>query len=425
MPFSRFAIFLLLTLAASCARWSRAEDWPRWRGPRGDGTWNAPPIAEQWPAGGLTQVWKQPIAPGYSGVSVFAGRVYTMDRPWADGDKKTPADAERIVCFDAASGKVLWEHRYSASYEKIDYPKGPRCTPTVHDGRVYTLGAGGHLHCLDAVSGHLLWSQDLVRDHKAVIPMWGLAASPVVEGDLVIVHAGLAGGGCFSAYDRRTGREVWRAGDDPAGYCTPIVIEHAGARILVGWTPQHVVGIRIQDGGLLWKVPYKVTYGVSIAAPVFHDGLVVVCGYWEGSKAIRLGERPEEAELVWEENRFLRGLMDQPLVRDGYGYLLDKQHGIVGFRLASGEKLWSDGRLHPRDRNPQVSMVWLGNSDRALALNAKGDLVLVRLLPTGMTELARVKVIGQTWAHPAYAGEYLFARDDEQIVCLRLPLAEP
>ncbi|MEX2175126.1 MAG: PQQ-binding-like beta-propeller repeat protein [Pirellulaceae bacterium] len=391
----------------------RAEDWPRWRGVRGDGTWQAPAIPEKWPDEGPPLVWKQPLGPGYSGISVAGGRVYTMDRP-------PESDDERIVCFDEKSGEPVWQHRYRATYKDLDYGKGPRCTPTVHDGRVYTLGAVGHLHCLDASTGRMLWAKDLVEDHKAKQPMWGFAASPVIDGDRVIIHAGLPGG-CYSAYDRLSGKEAWRGGDDPAGYGTPILIEHAGLRQLVGWTPEHIVAHRLDTGELLWKYPYKITYGVSIATPIFHEGIVLVCGYWHGSRAIELGDRPDKAELLWEENRFLRGIMDQPLYRAGHVYLLDKQHGIVAFELAKGEKLWTDGnRLTPRDRNPQVSMVWLGDSDRAICLNAQGELVLVRLTPQGLVEQSRAKIVGENWAHPAYAGNCCFARDDEQIVCVRL-----
>ena len=400
---------------------ARGEDWPRWRGPRGDGTWQAPPIPAEFPVGGPPVIWQVPIGPGYSGIAVAGGRVITMDRP-------KDSDDERIVALDEKSGQLLWEHRYSAPYGKLDYGKGPRCTPTIHDGRVYTLGAMGHLHCLEAASGKVLWSKDCVRDHEANLPEWGFAASVVIEGDLAIVHAGLPGG-CYSAYDRRTGEERWRGGDDPVGYGTPIVIEHAGLRQLIGWTPEHVVAHRLDNGQQLWKFPYKITYGVSIATPIFHEGTVLVCGYWHGSRAIKLGEQPGEMELLWEENRYLRGLMDQPLYRDGHVYLLDKQHGIVAFELAKGEKLWTDGnRLTPRARNPQVSMVWLGNTDpaggdatdRAICLNEKGELVLIRLTPAGLVEDSRGKIIGENWAHPAYAGECCFARDDERLVCVRL-----
>ena len=416
----RLAIVLFLSLLAlTCG--ARAEDWPRWKGARGDGTWSAPELPARWPAEGLAPVWKQPIGPGYSGISVADGRVYTMDRAKAAAEGRTTDGSERVLCWDAATGKPLWQFAYDADYKGLDYDKGPRCTPTVADGRVYTLGAVGHLHCLDAKTGSVLWSKDFVKDHGAELPMWGFSCSPVIDGTLVIVHAGLKPGGCYVAYDRITGEEVWRGGDDPLGYGTPIVIEHNGTRQLIGWTPENVVSLRISDGKPLWKVPYKVTYGVSIATPVFHEGIVLVCGYWEGSKAIKLGSRPEDAEILWEENRFLRGLMDPPLYRDGHGYLLDKQHGIVGFKWSDGQKLWTDeNRLTPRGRNPQASLVWLGDSDRAIALNSLGELILVRLTPAGLEEQSRAKIVGETWAHPAYAGNHAFARDDNQIVCVKL-----
>jgi outer membrane protein assembly factor BamB len=417
LQFFALAFVAQFSLAASID----AEDWPRWRGPRGDGSWQAPVIPAKFPPGGPPVVWKAPIGPGFSGIAVAGGRVYTMDRPPGTED-------ERIIALDEKTGAPIWEHRYRAAYGKLDYGKGPRCTPTVHDGRVYTLGAVGHVHCLDAATGHVLWSKDLIQDHGAKVPEWGFAASVVVEGDRAIVHAGLPGG-CYSAYDCRTGAELWRGGDDPVGYGTPIIVEHIGLKQLIGWTPEHIVAHRLDDGRLLWKYPYKVTYGVSIATPIFHEGTVLVCGYWEGSRAIRLGQSPEQADLLWEENRFLRGLMDQPLYRRGHVYLLDKQYGIVAFELAKGEKIWSDdNRLAPRGRNPQVSMVWLGNSDpsgkddtdRAICLNEKGELILIRLSPMGLTEDSRATIIGETWAHPAYASQCCFARDDNEIVCVRL-----
>src|SRR5262245_41868753 len=161
------SLLLLLVLAGSAA----AEDWPQWRGPRADGTWKAPRLPDQWPAGGLRRLWQQTLRGGYAGVAVADGRVVTMDRqptpdPEADGE-------ERIVSFDAANGRPLWEHRYPTRYGKLGgYSNGPRAMPTLHDGRVYALGAVGHLHCLDAGSGKVIWSKDLVREHKARVPEW-------------------------------------------------------------------------------------------------------------------------------------------------------------------------------------------------------------------------------------------------------------
>jgi outer membrane protein assembly factor BamB len=407
----RFLSFIcLLALSAS---FTHGEDWPRWRGPRGDGTWQAPLIAEKFPSE-LPLVWRQKLGPGYSGVSVAEGKVITLDRP------AEPAEHERVVCFAAGSGEMLWQQLYAADYKDIDYKQGPRSQATIHAGRVYTLGAVGHLHCLDLASGEVLWQHDLLAENKMKLSMWGLAASPLIIGDQVIVHAGLPKG-CYSSYDRVTGKELWRSGDDPSGYATPRLIRHAGEDLLIGWTPLHVVALSPSDGRELWKVPYEVTYGVSIADPIIQEGIVLVCGYWEGTKAIKLGDKPTEAKLLWEENKMLRGIMSQPLYRDGYVYLLDKQHGLVCFRLADGKVQWTDeNRLTKRDRNPQASLVRLRDSDRALALNAEGQLVQLRLTPEKYVELSRVQLVKPTWAHPAYAGEYVYARDDEQIVCAKL-----
>lgn len=402
----------------------RAEDWPQWRGPRADSSWRGPAVATALPAPQLPQLWKVPIGPGFSGISVSDGRVYTMDRPrtpGTDGKPPQPSDTERLVCLSSETGGTLWEHRYPVRYGDLDYGKGPRCTPTIHSGRVYTLGAVGHLHCCDARSGQVIWSRDLVKDFQAQQPTWGFAASPVIHRDLVIIHASTPGG-AYLAFDAATGQEKWRGGPDPTGYGTPLVIHRDGRDELVGWTPEHILGLSLPDGRELWRVPYKVTYGVSIATPLYQEGLVVVCGYWEGSKAIRLGTRPQEAQLAWEENRFLRGLMAPPLYRDGHVFLLDKQHGVVCFELATGTKKWTDDhQLTKRDRNPQVNLVWLNQDGSALALNAEGELIHLSLSPAGLKEHWRTPIVGPTWAHFALADHRAFARDDEQLVCVQLP----
>jgi outer membrane protein assembly factor BamB len=407
----------LISIIWLWAAWGLAEDWPQWRGPLSNGTWPASQVLAPWTADGPPVVWKQTVGPGFSGIAVSGGRVYTLERLISEAE----SSQERVLCFDAATGTPLWQHAYTADYGDLDYGKGPRSTPTIHDGRVYTLGAVGHLFCLDALTGKVHWSKDLKSDHQAEQPTWGFAASPVIHKDNVIIHAGLKPNGSYVAFDRLTGREIWRAGDDPAGYCTPILVRHNNSELLIGWTPEHVLALSPAGGEIFWKVPYKVTYGVSIATPVYHHGIVLVSGYWEGSKAIRLGKEPDQAEVLWEENRYLRGLMDQPLVRDRHVYLLDKSHGLVCFELETGRMMWMDEhRLTPRGRNPQASLVWLSDSNRAVALNSDGELLQVRLTPEGYDELSRAKIVDQTWAHPAYANRCVFARDDSQIVCVRL-----
>ena len=390
-------------------------DWPRWRGPQGDGTWLAPPLPAQWPGDGLKTRWEQPIGGGYAGVIVADERVLIADR------QTEPREVERLLCFAADTGERAWSFEYPVEYGDLDYGNGPRAAPTVADGRVYLLGAVGHLHCFDAAEGTVVWSTHLVKDHQGRVPTWGYAASPLVVEDLLIVQPGAADG-AIVALDRDSGEVVWRSLGDEAGYATPILIEHAGGPRLIVWTPQQVVSLEPHSGRVHWTIPYEVTLGVSIATPVHHDGIVFVSGYWEGSKAIELGETPDAARLLWEENRYLRGLMSQPLIREGHGYLLDKAHGLTCFELRTGRKLWDDGnQLTPRGRNPQASLVRLGESDRIIALNSEGELILARIDTSGYHEQSRTKIIGETWAHPAYAGRRVYARSDSELVCVELP----
>ena len=155
--------------------------------------------------------------------------------------------------------------------------------------------------------------------------------------------------------------------------------------------------------------------------PIFHRGIVVVSNYWEGVQALRLGDKLSSASLAWEDRRNLRSLMCQPLHRGDHGYLLDKRHGLTCFELSTGKKVWDDGnRMTPKGRNPQATMVWLGDTDRAVVLNSDGELLMVRLSPKGYQEISRTRVIGSTWAHPAYAWGCVYVRNDDTIACIEV-----
>jgi outer membrane protein assembly factor BamB len=397
----------------------QSEDWPRWRGPRGNGTWNAPRLTPTWPKQGLEQLWKRPIGGGYSGVTVAGDRVYLTDR------LSEPKEIERLSCFHLETGERLWQFSYSVAYGDLDYGNGPRAAPTVHDNHVYILGALGHLYCLDAMNGSVRWSAELQKDFGGRIPTWGYAASPLIYKNSVIVQPGGNTNRSIVALNRESGKVHWKNLSDEAAYATPILFEHNKHSQLVCWTPSHIRALNPDNGSLFWSVPYKVEYGVSIATPIFHRNTLFVSGYWKGSKAIRLGNNPDQAELIWEENRNLNGLMSQPLYKDGYGYLLDKTRGLICFELTTGKKLWDDkNRMTPRGRNPQASLVWLNDADRAIALNSDGELILARLNPTGYHEQSRTKIICPTWAHPAYAGNKIIARSESELVCYELPVVE-
>ena len=394
----------------------RADDWPQWRGSGGEGNWNPSGFPGRIEEDKTRVLWKKRIGGGYSGVTVAQNRVLVMDY------RKQPNETERVLCLDGDSGEPLWEHSYNVAYKGLDYGSGPRAAVTIEGDRAWSLGAVGHVHCFDVRTGDVVWTVDTVGELQAQRPTWGFAASPVIWNDVAIVQVAAQPGGCFVALNKRTGKEVWRGGDDPAGYCTPFLIKRNDKQQFLCWTPEHVLGLNPTNGHIAWRIPYKVKYGVSIAGPLFVDGIAVVCGYWHGSRAIRLKDDLSAAELLWSDEENLCGLMSQPLHKNGYVYLLDKGNGIRCFELKTGKILWSDRhQVTPKDRNPQASLVW-ANKDKnlAAALNANGELLVVEVTPEGLSEKSRMQLLGKTWAHPAYAGNRVFARSDREIIALEL-----
>lgn len=402
---------LVLLTAAYLASPVRA-DWPQWRGTARDGVWKQADVPDRFPADGLKPRWRVPVGGGYAGIAATGGKVFTLDR------QKGPPEVERVLCLDAATGKTMWEHAYPVSYGKLDYGNGPRSTPTVHDGRVFTFGALGHLVCLDAATGKPIWSHDTVKGFQGRVPTWGHACSPLVDGDRLLVQVGSEASGCLMAFDRHTGKEVWRALADRPGYSSPLFIETKAGRQLVYWTAEHVNGLNPATGKVLWQVAHTTNYDVTISDPIYHQGVLLVSDYWEGSKAIELDDQGLNPKVLWEGRR-LSLLMATPLYRDGHAYALDKKDGLKCIELKTGKIKWEGEHVTPKDRNPQASFAWVGG-DRALILNTPGELILAELTPAGYRAIAKQTILGRTWANPAFADGCVFARNDTELVCVPL-----
>jgi outer membrane protein assembly factor BamB len=415
--------FLLAVSLLALPGPARAGDWPQWRGPTRDGVWDQDGLPDRFPDAGLKTVWRRAIGGGFAGIAVAGGRVYTLDR------RTQPGEVERVLCLNATTGAELWVQAYPVSYGKMDYGNGPRSTPTFHDGRVYTFGAVGHLYCFDAAAGRILWSHDTVKEFGGRVPMWGHACSPLVDGEHVIVQVGGEQNASLVAFHRISGKEIWRSLSDRPGYSSPILIEPRGrepkvsVRQLVYWTPQHIAGLDPVTGKILWQVPFESTYDVAISDPVWHDGVLLVSGYWEGSRALRVGPDGDKPKIVWEGRR-LSLLMSTPLYRAGNTYAVDKRDGLKCIELRTGKVRWQGEHVTPKDQNPHASLVWAGR--RALIFNAKGELILAELSPDGYRQISKAAVLkasvpgSPAWATPAFADGCLFARNDEEIVCVAL-----
>ncbi len=255
-----------------------SADWPQWRGPNRDGVWSEDGIVERFAQSELPIRWRAQIGPGYSGPTVAGGRVYVTDRVAA------PTQLERVHCFAAMTGEKLWSREYECDYEKVGKRDGPRASVTVDEGRAYSLGTMGHFHCLDAVTGDILWKKDLMAEYRIMLPTWGIAAAPVIEDDLIIVHVGGKDGACLIAFDKAGGRQKWKSLDDDASYSAPIVIEQAGRRVLVCLTGQRIVGLNPRTGKLYWQFPFPPKKMVHhIASPVFENDRLFVSSFFDGS----------------------------------------------------------------------------------------------------------------------------------------------
>ncbi|MFN4921559.1 MAG: PQQ-binding-like beta-propeller repeat protein, partial [Planctomyces sp.] len=301
------ALGIGMVLSLSCSAVS-ADDWPQWMGPQRDNVWREDGLLEKFPAGGPKVLWSTPVAGGYSGPAVSGGKVCITDYVTADNvkvdnfDRREFSGTERIHCLDEATGKVLWTHEYPVKYS-ISYPAGPRCTPVMHEGLVYALGAEGHLFCLSTDSGKVVWSHDLKKEYSTTAPLWGYAAHPLIDGDNLLTLAG-GEGTHIVALNRLTGQEVWRStssGAQGQGYCPPTIINHGGARQLIMYKPDAVVSLDPATGKQYWSLPYEASNGSIIMSPVLSGNYLYAAGYSNKSLMMELDPARPAAREVWRD----------------------------------------------------------------------------------------------------------------------------
>ncbi len=434
-------LFLLPALAVSLA----AADWPQWLGPQRDSVWRETGILETFPAGGPPVRWRTPIGAGYSSPVVAAGRVYVTDRPDSTTRGNTGgalirnavAGRERVLCLDEADGRVLWQYDYDCPYN-ISYTAGPRASPIVEGPRVYTLGAEGNLHCLDTATGKVVWAHDFKTEFGTKVQLWGIAAAPLIDGDRLICLVG-GPGQTVMAFDKATGREVWRAlpAQEP-GYSAPVIIEAGGTRQLIVWDTESINGLDPVTGRVFWSEPFKTKMGHAIGTPRWHGDTLLVSAFFDGSKLLRLDRDKPAATVAWSikgpsETRTegLHSLMSTPFIEDGHIYGVDAFGQLRCLKLATGERVWETLAATTPNNKPArwVTAFLVKNEGRFFIYNEKGDLIIARLTPAGYEELSRAHLLEPTnfagaravhWSHPAFAHRCVYVRNDQEILCADL-----
>jgi outer membrane protein assembly factor BamB len=288
---------------------AHADDWPQWLGPQRDAVWRETGIIDKFPAAGPTVRWRAKINAGYTGPAVADGKVFVMDRLLAPGTKPPKNDfdltptpgTERVVCLDAAMGDVRWVHPYDCPYV-VSYQLGPRTTPLVSGGKVYTLGTMGHLFCLDADKGTVLWSRNFPKDFGAKVPLWGYAAHPLLDGQKLICMVG-GKDSTVVAFDKDTGKEIWRAlSAKQLGYCPPSIYELAGKRQLIVWHGEAINGLDPETGKVYWKQPVAAYQAMAIAMPRKLDDALFITATFNLSMVVRPNAAGSDAQVVWRGN---------------------------------------------------------------------------------------------------------------------------
>ncbi len=422
-----------------------ADDWPQWLGPQHDAVWRETGIVGKFPAEGPPVRWRTPIGAGYAGPAVANGKVYVTDRRLPEGasnpsnpfQRGTIPGTERVLCLNETDGKILWQHTYDCPYG-LSYPAGPRATPVVSGGKVYTLGAEGHLFCFDATTGKVIWSHDFKRDFSIQTPVWGFSAHPLLDGNKLICLAG-GEGSTVVAFDKDSGKELWRAlaAKEP-GYCPPVIFEAGGKRQLVVWHPEAVNSLDPETGKVYWSQPCNIRSGMTIPTPRKMGDLLYLTCFYNGSTMLRLDANKPVATEVWASKKVsekdtdaLHSTMSTPFLEDGYIYGVCSYGQLRCLKAGSGERVWETLKATTPDGK---EMRWANafivkNGDRFFLFNEKGDLIIAKLSPKGYEEISRAHLLEPTntaagrdvlWSHPAFANRCMFARNDKEIICVDL-----
>jgi outer membrane protein assembly factor BamB len=393
---------------AGAAPGSPAASWPGFRGAERAGLVRGVRLETDWSRSPPLELWRRPVGPGWSSFAVRGDLVYTQEQR---------GEQETVSCYRMTSGEPVWRHADAVRFWESNAGAGPRGTPSIDDGRVYTLGATGIVNALDAGSGAVVWTRDAASDTGKKTPEWGFAGSPLVTGDLVVV----AVAGQLVAYDAATGRPRWFGPPGGAGYSSPHAATIAGVAQVLLLSGGGAISLAPADGRLLWEHSWQ--RGAGIVQPAITDDggvLITACSAMGGIGLRRLGITQRSSAWTIEERWTSRGLkpyFNDFVVHDGHAFGFDGSI-LACIELEGGTRRWKGGRYG------HGQLLLLPDQDVLLILSEEGELALVAATPERLVELARFRAIeGKTWNHPALAGDVLLVRNSEEMAAFRLTLA--
>jgi len=393
---ARSGLTAYLVLAAVAASSSHGEDWPQWRGVHGDGI-----AASAFTPSSLQPQpkvrWTAELGAGYSIVSVVGSHVYTMGN----------IDNQDIVyCLQEETGKEVWRHTYPC---KADSYPGPRATPCVVDGRVYTLSREGQVHCLNAASGEVIWKQDVAGQVSAKPPQWGFAGSPVVQEGALLLNVGTHG----VALNPMNGKPLWQSPAGTGGYSTPVVATINGSKMVILFGAKSLYGVDLKTGQARFSHPWDTSYDVNAADPIVMGNTIFISsGYGRGCALLDVSTA--QPKVVWE-NKNMSSQFSTPVLLDANLYGVDGNAGkgqLTCLNPDTGTVLWCE----------ELGFGSLVAVDKTLIfLNERGDVHVARATPTAYSELAAASGVlpGTCWTMPVLCDGNLYLRNDKgRLVCL-------
>jgi outer membrane protein assembly factor BamB len=400
------AIFLSVSSVLSVAL--SAQDWSQWRGPARTGASAVFKAPATWPDR-PKQAWKVTAGAGHASPIVGEGRVYLFARV---------GEREGTTAFDLATGKQLWQQLYDAPYQVNSaasaHGKGPKSTPVYDRGRVYTFGISGILSALQAADGRVVWKKDFAKEFPATSPEYGTSMSPVVAGDLLIVHVGGTGNGALLGIDTATGQTKWSWKGDGPGYASPVIAELGGTRQIITQSQRHLVALSAADGRVLWQVPFTTEFEQNIVTPVVVDDLVIAAGIGNPTRAFRVSQAGGQWKTanVWE-NADLPMYMSSPVESGGYLYGLTSRNRGQFFCVdaRTGKTMWTT-KGREAENAALVTAPGL-----VMAVTTEGELAVLRANPKQFDPVKRYTVAeSPVWAHPAVTANGLVIKDADALI---------
>lgn len=396
--------------SVSVAQASEANDlqstyWINFWGPNFDGKYDQTPVRTNVDEQPWDIVWKQPIGGGYASFVIAKGVAYTIEQR---------REEEVVTAYDITNGNELWNYAWDAFFQEAMGGDGPRATPVWDDDKIYALGANGHFMCLNAETGDLIWDTNILEQHDANNIMWGMSASPLVIGDLVIAIPGGRSDSMMVAYDKLTGEQRWSAFNDTIKYSSPFKATILGVEQIVFTSQDRVMGVSPEDGALIWEYRYEKKSGIDhkIGQPIVvgEDQIFVSSGYGYGCDFFKVIQDGDgfKTEQIWK-NRNMKNRFSSPIFWEDHFYGLDES--VLVCLDMEGKRKWKGGRYG----HGQIVMA----GGHIIVLSEQGDITLVEATPEKHNEIASMDVIaGKTWNFPALSDGYLMVRNANEMACL-------